>query len=114
MDFRETATAESSSSAEETLFDAARDRIDVEFRAFDRQRPEVFRLFREYAESIRSQGWPRYSSDAILHRIRWHHQVEKGERDFKLNDHYTSRYARLLMEIDPSFRGFFELRRLRA
>lgn len=96
----------------ESLFD--RDRIDAEFRAFDRSNPEVFHLYRELAEKIRSQGWTRYSSDAIMHRIRWHFQVEQGARDWKLNDHYTSRYARLLMDIDPTFRGFFETRKLRA
>lgn len=95
-----------------TLFDG--DSIDAEFRAFDRSNPEVFRMYRDLAEKIRAQGWTRYSSDAILHRIRWHYHVEQGNRDWKLNDHYTSRYARLLMDVDPSFRGFFETRRLRA
>jgi hypothetical protein len=40
------------------------------------------------------------------------------ERDFgeeyKFQDHYTSRYSRLLAEEVPELAEFFELRRLRA
>lgn len=88
--------------------------IDDAFRQFDREHPEVFRLFRDYAEQIRGRGFSRYSSDAILHRIRWWHHVEQADREFKINDHFSSRYARLLIEVDPTFAGFFELRRLRS
>lgn len=88
--------------------------IDEAFRAFDRANPDVFRKFRELAEQIRASGWTRYSADALLHRIRWHYHVEKGDRAFLINDHWSSRYARLLIDIDPSFQGFFELRRLRS
>ena len=89
------------------------DTIDAAFREFDREHPEVFRLFREYAESVRGRGFTRYSADAILHRIRWWHHVERGQTEFKINDHFSSRYARLLVSVDPSFAEFFEFRRLR-
>lgn len=92
----------------------ARPSIDDRFRAFDREHPEVFRLFREYAEQIRARGFERYSADAILHRIRWWHHIERGDRDFAINNNFSSRYARLLMEVDPSFVGFFEVRELRS
>lgn len=92
----------------------ARLSIDARFRAFDRAHPEVFRLFRKYAEDIRVCGQERYSADAILHRIRWHYHIERGERDFTVNNDYSSRYARLLMQVDPSFVGFFEVRELRS
>lgn len=87
--------------------------IDDRFRASDREHPEVFRLFREYAERIRAKGHERYSADAILHRIRWHYHIERGERDFAINNDFASRYSRLLMTVDPSFAGFFETRELR-
>jgi len=32
----------------------------------------------------------------------------------KLNNNFTSRMARKLMEEDPEFKGFFELRRLKS
>ena len=92
----------------------ARLSIDERFRLFDRAHPEVFRLFRQYAEFIRGKGHDRYSADAILHRIRWHFAIDKGDRDFAINNNFSSRYARLLMEVDPAFVGFFEVRELRS
>ncbi len=88
--------------------------IDEDFREFDRAHPEVFRLFAKYAEDIRSRGFDRYSADAILHRIRWWHHIERGDRDFAVNNNYSSRYARLLMDTDDRFAGFFETRVLRS
>ena len=32
--------------------------------------------------------------------------------EFKLNNNYTSRYARLIMESEPGLEGVFETRRL--
>ena len=34
--------------------------------------------------------------------------------DYKLNDHYRSRYVRLIIEKHPELEGFFELRELKA
>lgn len=47
--------------------------------------------------------------------MRWHFEVEKDMYgEFKLNDHYTSRYVRKLIAEFPQFDGMFELRVLRA
>jgi hypothetical protein len=37
-----------------------------------------------------------------------------GDAGFKLNDHFTSRYARLLMQREPDLYGLFETRAVRA
>jgi len=77
------------------------------FEAFHEAHPEIFQHFRMLAEDVLESGFTRYSADAICQRIRWHYQVERGDLDFDLNDHFTSRYARLLMDSDDRFRGFF-------
>ena len=41
-------------------------------------------------------------------------EVEHAPDDFRLNDHLTSRYARLVMEQEPDLVGVFELRELRS
>lgn len=97
----------------DTLFDH-NPSIDERFREFDRENPHVFRLFERFAREVREAGHTRYSADAILHRIRWHCNVEIRSHDFKINDHFSSRYARLLVETDQSFANFFEFRRLRS
>jgi membrane-bound lytic murein transglycosylase B len=71
---------------------------------------EVKDMFLQMANYLRSQGWQRYSSDAIVHRIRWHFRVDKGERDFKCNNNWTARLARWAIATQPDLDGFFELR----
>lgn len=95
-----------------TLFQI--DRIQADFDAFHEAHPEVFGKFHEYAEELYQRGYRRYSADMILGRIRWHFNIERGDRDFKLNDHFTSRYSRLLMSTYSKFAGFFETRQLKA
>lgn len=73
---------------------------------------EVANLFEEIALDLIARGFTRFSSDAILHRIRWHTTVEKGDRKFKCNDHWTSQLSRRFTEKYPDFSGFFEQRRL--
>jgi hypothetical protein len=88
--------------------------IDERFALYHKRRPEVWSLFKQYAYQVRSTGRKRFSADAILHRIRWYHYVEQGDESFKINDDYSSRYARKLIAEDPTFAGFFETRRLRS
>lgn len=72
---------------------------------------DVARKFLALALEVRARGFTRYSSDAILHRIRWHAHVERGDCDFKCNDHWTAPLARWAMAADERLAGFFELRR---
>jgi hypothetical protein len=89
--------------------------IDDRFKDYIIANPRVFTLFCKYAEMVRAKGYHRYSADAIVHRIRWHENFETTRTDeFKINDHYSSRLARLLIERDPTYEGFFELRELRG
>jgi hypothetical protein len=49
--------------------------------------------------------------------LRWNRAIAglpDPREDFKLNDHYTSRYARLIVAHEPDLAELFELRRLRA
>lgn len=75
---------------------------------------EVSALFEQEALKVRQAGFERYSADAILHRIRWHFQVEQGQREFKCNDHWTAPLARWFLAKHPELPGFFETRERRA
>ena len=80
---------------------------------------DVAAMFESLALELYKKGWRRYSSDAILHRIRWHMHVERGNREFKCNDHWTSVLSRWFLLRHPilqtSYKGkpFFELREIR-
>lgn len=71
---------------------------------------DVVALFEQMTFSIIKAGLTRYSARAVIHRIRWHHQVERGDREFKCNDHWTPGLARWFMAKHPHHQGFFETR----
>lgn len=72
---------------------------------------EVCALFEKLALQVAASGRKRFSSDMILHRIRWHYQVEQRVGDFKCNDHWTAPLARWFLSRHPELPGFFETRR---
>lgn len=67
-------------------------------------------MFEAYAVEIAGRGFSKYSADAIGHRIRWHEQVERGNRDFKVNDHWIRPMAVWFLARHPELPEFFELR----
>jgi hypothetical protein len=66
--------------------------------------------FVELADMVRSRGFEHYSARAILHRLRWHYQIERGDVHFKINNNYSARLARWYMKIRPGALGFFQTR----
>lgn len=88
--------------------------IQDQFESFDKANPRVWELFVRFAEQAKAAGQKRYSSDAILHRIRWHINIETHGDDFKINNNFSSRYARKLVAERPEFEGFFSLRELKS
>lgn len=72
---------------------------------------DVSRLFERLTlKLINENGFKHYSADAILHRIRWHFQVERRLREFKCNNNWTAVLARWFMQRHPEHEGFFETR----
>jgi len=48
-----------------------------------------------------------------MQRVRWHMEIETRSDDgFKINNDFSSRYARRIMEQEPDLKGFFVTRRL--
>lgn len=98
------------------LFDALKPTIQERFEEFDRKHPAVYEEFRRLAEQLLANGREYYSADAILHVVRYHRAIglPKDESGYRLNDHYSSRFARKLMSEDARFANFFELRTIRT
>jgi hypothetical protein len=71
---------------------------------------EVAELFERLALQVSKAGHNRYSADAVLHRIRWHMHIERGNREFKCNDHWTAPLARWFLARHPELPKFFETR----
>jgi len=89
--------------------------IQGRFEAFDREHPEIYRALVRLARSNVRMGLERFSIDYLFHILRWRTlRRSRGAEDFRLNDHFTSRYARLIERREPDLRGCFSLRGLRA
>lgn len=89
--------------------------IQDRFDAFHAQHPEVYRELVRIARLVKSSGLSHYSIDACVQRVRWFFRFEHPDRrDFKINDHFSSRYARLIGQREPDLRTFFETRKLKA
>jgi hypothetical protein len=71
---------------------------------------EVYDKFETLALDVKAAGYKHYSSDAILHRIRWHMHIERGNREFKANNNWTAHLARWFLARHPGEPKFFELR----
>jgi hypothetical protein len=75
--------------------------------------PEVCDLFERFALDIRRRGFERYSADAVLHRLRWEMHIERGNREFAVNNNWSSSLARWFLAKHPECGKFFELRERR-
>lgn len=86
------------------------------FASFHRANPDVFRLFRKFAIDLRKHQPERGSAEQVWQRLRWEVRMWTDEQmagSFKLNNVYRSKYARLLVKVDPSFKGWFRFRKQR-
>lgn len=87
--------------------------LDEQFEEFHAAHPDVWQLFRRFATQIRDQGSNTYGAKSIMERIRWHYATSsQGTETFKINNNFTSRYVRKMIEADPSYETFFETRKL--
>lgn len=90
--------------------------IQERFEKFDRDHPGVYCFFRRFAQELRAAGRKRCGAKLIIERIRWHYAITSAPsasgEEFKIDNRFTSRYARKLIAERPEFADFFELRKL--
>jgi len=83
------------------------------FERFHTEHPIVYRRLVDLAYRVKRAGHDRWAIANLWEKLRWEIAVEglpDSTEDFKLNDHYKSRYARLIMEREPELEGLFETR----
>lgn len=89
--------------------------LDARFARFHAAHPEVYEELVRRARYVLARGRDRYSIKTLWEVIRWHFAFERdAEEEFKLNNNYHSRYARLIMLQEPDLADFFEVRILRT
>lgn len=98
--------------------------IQQAFNDFHQNNPQVFEIFSDQVFRALNKGKKKISSKAIINWIRWEKFIEThdevkieifGEpQQFKINDAYSSRYARLFIDKHPDLTDVFELREIRS
>lgn len=89
--------------------------IQQRFARFHADNPHVYEELRRMALDLIGQGHRRLSIDMLYQVLRWSAlRTRSDDSGYKLNDHYRSRYARLLADSVPELADAFELRRLTA
>ena len=84
---------------------------EARFDDFHRLNPHVYSDLRDLCHQVRRAGVARFGIRTVWERLRWKARFEttRPASDYRLNDHYTPFYARLLMQ-EPELAGLFETR----
>lgn len=88
--------------------------IDDRFAEFHQTNPCVYEAAKDMALKLKRSGRTRWSVKAIFEVLRYSHAIRTQSDDFKLNNDFTARYARLLMQNEPELKDFFELREIKS
>lgn len=109
---------------EPTLFDAVQPleeppttakTVGERFAAFHALNPWVYDRLVEMTYEFVARGHRRVGLRMFFEVLRWQAAMGTISADeFRLNDHYISRYARLIVAEHPDLEGIFELRTLKV
>jgi hypothetical protein len=96
------------------LADAGEQSPEERFLAFHEANPHVYIRLREMAFELLEHGVRRWGIKALWEALRYENALRTfGRSEYKLNNNYPSRYARMLMERNFDLDGFFEVRERR-
>ena len=89
--------------------------IRMDFLRFHMENQHVYREIVKLARRANFRGHDNWSMKGIFEVLRWNSAMKtSGDECFKLDNRYTSHYARLVMEQEQDLRDFFRIRDQRA
>lgn len=82
------------------------------FSIFHTQNPHVFAELERMAGEMAARGRKRIGVKLLVERLRYEHYMTTDDpnSEFKVNNSYTSFYARLLIDTHPELRELIETR----
>ncbi len=91
------------------------DPLDEQFTEFHHANPHVYGHILALAYRWKATGHDKCSMKRLFEVLRWEHGIDTRSDDgFKLNNSFTSRYARLIHANERELNGFFNTRSLEA
>ena len=89
--------------------------ISVRFNKFHRENPHVWEEFKRiglWAVNVCERKGIKYlSADLIANQMRWQSFISTSDKDFKINNNFTSTYSRMFQDAFPEHRHLFRNRR---
>lgn len=95
----------------ETLFDTLETKDEKA--EYDRVNPGIWYEFKKIAFQLIAEGFQHYSSDGILHIVRFQTRSRARNGHFKINNNMSSYYARKFAAAYPLYKEFFETRKVK-
>ena len=90
------------------------DDLESRFMRFHVDHPAVYQRLVAMAMEWKRAGRKHGGIKMFWEALRYESGINTTDGDFKLNNSYPSRYARLIMQREPELRGFFETRELHS
>lgn len=87
---------------------------DRKFKDFHEKNPQVYKALVSLALSAVAAGRKKLSIELLINRVRWDFMMQTTDEDYKINNNYKSRYARLIMAQEPKLEGLFNTRELHS
>lgn len=89
--------------------------IEQAFAQFHQANPHVYQNLVSMTRELVQKGRTRLGIAMLFEALRWSYMlVNDPTSEFKLNNNYKSRYARLIAEQEPDLQDVFQLRELKA
>ncbi len=90
--------------------------IEERFATFHAANPPVYTELVALARQAHRRGYRRIGIELLFGALRWRRMMATtaDAYGFKLNDHFTSRYARMIMAREPDLADLFATRTLRT
>lgn len=90
--------------------------IQSDFEDFHRLNPWVLERMIGMTRDLARRGRRKVGIGMLFEVLRWQYAMSTTDThsEFKLNNNYRSRYARLIMELCPDLDGIYETRELKA
>ena len=91
------------------LFGPTAETIHDRFLSFHEANPDVYREIVQLARQAKRSGRDRWGIKGAFEVLRWSRLQTTGEQ-FRLNNNFTSMYARMVMQNEADLGEFFETR----
>lgn len=93
------------------MFQFTQDRIELDFKEFHANHPEVYEQLIKLARTWKANGTAKLGIATLFEVLRWNsHLNANKDGGYKLNNNYRALYARLIMEQEPDLANLFEIR----